>query len=273
MGPYTPRGPAGLLWRASRSAGFARKPAGRRAAAPPLPTLRRVSNAQTTGPDRAAAWLDEGDVNPEWTPPAGDAVHPSRVRRGLVYGGVLLSLALVIGLLYLTGGFGKRTDLLEPVAPGTLIVTGPYELRFTEATAQPVTNTDGQVQGWKVVAIGEARNTGDETMAPSVFGNDSIFAVRDPASTLTAAADLADVGPATGYSIFDRRHLAPGLPPIEYRVTFRLPPEYRPGGIIRLGVAELEYESPYLTTDEMTWDNGLFGHQLELPLRELPAAV
>jgi len=123
------------------------------------------------------------------------------------------------------------------------------------------------------VVVGQARNTGDETMAPSVFGDDGIFAVRDPASALTAAADLADVGPSTGFSEFDRRHLAPGLPAIDYRVSFRLPPEYRPGGTIRLGVAELEYESPYLTTDEKTWDNGLFGHQLELPLRQLPAGV
>ena len=232
-----------------------------------------MSTLRTAGPNFGAAWLDEGDLNPEWTPPAGDAVHPSRFRRGLVYGGVLLSLALVVGLLYLTGGFDRRTDLLAPVAPGALIVTGPYELRFTEATAQPITNADGQVEGWKVVAIGQARNTGEETMAPSVFGSEGIFAVRDPGSPLTATADLADVGPSTSSTTFDRRHLAPGLPPIEYRVSFRLPPQYRPGGFIRLAVAELEYESPYLTTDEKTWDNGLFGYQLELPLRELPAGV
>ena len=107
-------------------------------------------------------------------------------------------------------------------------------------------------------------------MAPSVFGSDGIFAVKDPASELTAAADLADFGPDTGYSVYDRQHLAPGLPPIDYRVTFKLPPEYQPGDRIQLGVAELLYEAPYLTSEEKTWDNGLFGYRLDLPLRELP---
>jgi hypothetical protein len=55
----------------------------------------------------------------------------------MVYGGMLLSLLLLVGLTYLAGGFEKRTDLLEQVQPGDLIVTGPYELRFTEATAKP----------------------------------------------------------------------------------------------------------------------------------------
>ena len=189
----------------------------------------------------------------------------------MVYGGTLLSLLLLIGLIYLAGGFEKRTDLLEPVQPGDLIVTGPYELRFTEATAKPDKEADGKLRGWDVVVIGQARNTGDETMAPSVFGSDSVFAVKDAASALTAEASTADFGSSVGYTVFDRRHLAPGLPPTDYRVTFELPPEYRPGTVIHLAVAKLVYEDPYLTTDEETWDNGLFGYRLDLPLRELPA--
>ena len=31
------------------------------------------------------------------------------------------------------------------------------------------------------------------------------------------------------------------------------------------------FEDPYLTTDEKTWDNGLFGFRIDLPLRTLPA--
>lgn len=231
-----------------------------------------MSTIQTTGPERPSAWLDEGDVNPEWAPPVGDPIHRSRVRRGLIYGGVLLCLALVTGLLYVAGGFERRTDLLEPVAPGALFVTGPYELRFTEATAQPKNDTDGKIEGWEVVAIGQARNTGDETMAPSVFGSDAVFGVKDPATVLTAEASSAKFGPATGYAVFDRQHLAPGLPPIEYRVSFELPPDYQPGTLITLGVTKLAYEAPYLTSDEKTWDNTLFGFRLELPLRVLPAA-
>jgi len=243
----------------------------RPAAPPPLPTLSRVSTVPTATSGRQAAWLDEGEVNPGWAPPVGDPVHPSRVRRGLVYGGALLSLLLVVGLLYLAGGFQNRTDLLEPVAPGALIVTGPYELRFTEATVQPTNDTDGKLQGWEVVVVGQARNTGDETMAPSVLGSDSVFAIKDPGSELTAEPTIDDFGPAVGYTPFDRRHLAPGLPPIDYRVTFELPPEYQPGTLIHLAVAELVYEDPYLTTDDKTWDNGLFGFRVDLPLRVLPA--
>lgn len=231
-----------------------------------------MSTTRTTGPDRPAAWLDEGEVNLEWAAPAGEPVPPSRVRRGLVYGGVLLSLALVVGLVYLAGGFRQRTDLLEPVAPGTLIVNGPYEFRFTEATAQPELDADGRATGWEVVVVGQARNTGDEAMAPSLLGSDSVFAVKDPNSELTAEAYSAQLGrDLGGLRILDQRQLAPGLPPIAYRVTFKLPPEYQPDRTITLAIAELVYEDPFLTTDEKTWDNGLFGYWLDLPLRTLPA--
>ena len=179
---------------------------------------------------------------------------------------MLLSLALVVGLLYIAGGFKKRTDLLEPIEPGALIVTGPYELTFTEATAQPENDTDGQVEGWEVIAIGRARNTGDETMAPSVFGNDSVFVVKDPAGALTAEAYCADsaaalvVSASSTASTWRRvcRRSTTASPSSCRRSTSR-------AAAITLGVAELVYEDPYLTTDEKTWDNGLFGFRVDLP--------
>jgi hypothetical protein len=230
-----------------------------------------VTATETTRPEQPGAWLDEGEVNPEWAPPAGDPVHPSRVRRGLVYGGALLSLVLVVGLLYLAGGFEKRTDLLEPVAPGTLIVSGPFELRFTEATAQPQPEADGKIREWKIIAIGTARNTGEETMAPTIYGSNAMFVLEDPATDRIAEPTRATIGDSAGRLSNNRSDLGPGLPETSYRLEFSMPPEYTPGGTVSLGIAELVFEDPYLVTNEKTWDNGLFGWRIELPLRVLAA--
>ena len=217
----------------------------------------------------ATAWLDEDEVLPEWAPPAGEPVRRYRFRDSLVYAAILVSLALVVGLLHLTGGFGRRTDLPTPVAAGTLITTGPFELSFTEATAQPRTDYD-ETPGWEVVVIGLARTTGEETDAPSTFGDDGLFVLRDPATTRTELPYGTTIGPPSD-ALRDRRHLAPGLPATDYRVTFRLPADYVPGTTIDLGVADLVFESKYLTTDEKTWDNGLHGYRVELPVRVLAA--
>jgi hypothetical protein len=228
-----------------------------------------VTATETRRPEQPGAWLDEGDVNPGWAPPVGDPVHPSRVRRGLVYGGALLSLVMVIGLLYVAGGFEKRTDLLEPVAPGTLIVSGPFELRFTEATAQPQPEADGKIREWKIIAIGEARTTGEETMAPTIYGANGMFALEDPATDRLAEPARATIGESATRYGNPRASLAPGLSATSYRLEFTMPPEYEPGSAVSLGIAELVFEDPYLVSDEKTWDNGLFGFRVELPLRVL----
>ena len=119
--------------------------------------------------------------------------------------------------------------------------------------------------------IGEARTTGDDTMAPTLSATDGMFAVKDQASGEIAEASgdrlSASVGRLRSY---DRQHLAPGLPPIEYRSPSRCRRSYQPGRTIRLAVAELVYEDPYLTSDEKGWDNGLFGFRFDLPVRVLP---
>lgn len=224
--------------------------------------------------DAGVDWLDEGEVSAEWAAPVGDPPRRSQVRGPLVYGGVLLAVALIVGGLYLAGGFGYRTDLLTPIEPGELIVTGPYELNFTEATVQAKADVDsGEVESWEVVVIGRARVTGDESMAPPVYGGDSIFAVRDLASGVVAEPNGVDIGDDPGgFGSYDRRNLTPGLPPTGYRVTFDLPPDYTPGPTLRLGVAELAFESKYLTSDEKAWDNTQHGFRLDLPARVLPPA-
>ena len=101
-----------------------------------------MSPTETARPD--GAWLDEGEVSPEWAAPAGDPSADPGSAGAWSTAACCSSLVLVIGLLY-SGGFEKRTDLLGRSQPGTLIITGPYEFRFTEATAQPKTDTDGKI--------------------------------------------------------------------------------------------------------------------------------
>ena len=216
------------------------------------------------------AWLDEGEVSPEWAPPTGAPGRGSRTRRILAYAGVPLVLALVLGLVHATGGFGRRTDLLTPVAPGTPISTGPYELTFTEATARPQPSTGAAAADWEVVVIGSARTTRDEAMAPSAFGADSMFALRDPAGDATANPSGVDIGDLVDGRSSGRTALTPGLPATAYQVRFTLPAGFRPGATVRLGVAELVYDARYLTTDEESWHNGTYGSSVDLPLRVIP---
>ena len=202
--------------------------------------------------------------------PAGDPVHRPRVSGSIVYGGLVLALVLVIAVLWGAGGFGRRTDLLRPVEPGAMISTGPFELTFTEATAEQVIDSKGTVTRWRIVVIGQARTTGDETLAPKYFGNDSMFAIRDPGTDTAADPKSATVGEPDELGLSARSSLAPGLPPMEYRLTFELPPAYQPGPAIRLGVMDLVYEARYLTSDEEGWFNGTYGSRVDLPVRVLP---
>jgi hypothetical protein len=52
----------------------------------------------------------------------------------------------------------NRPDLLKTTPPGALITGGPYEFRFTEATAQRKKKYDGTFS-WEIVMIGEGRTT------------------------------------------------------------------------------------------------------------------
>ena len=220
------------------------------------------------GPPRAT-WLDEGEVNPQWAPPGGDPVRRSPVPGSLVYGGVVLALVLTIAPVSAFGGFDRRTDLLRPVQPGTLISTGPFELSFTEATAQRLTDSKETVI-WKIVVIGQARTTSDETIAAKHFGSASMFAIRDLATNTTAEPKSATIGEPDELGLSSRSSLAPGLPPMEYRLTFELPASYQPGTVLRLAVMDLEYAARYLTSEEEGWFNEIGGSRLDLPVRVRP---
>jgi hypothetical protein len=124
-----------------------------------------------TESQHSAAGDDQGTVDPSWAPPDNPSGPGGLGRKTIpapvLYGSILLVLVLLVVAVWGFGGFKKRTDLLKTMSPGTLITTGPYELRFTEATAQHKKDFGGAPY-WEVVMMGEGRTIGTESSSPSI---------------------------------------------------------------------------------------------------------
>ena len=214
-------------------------------------------------------WLDEGRVDPSWSAPTA----PPR-RRALPSGALwALVAAVLVALVVLTwvlGGFERRTDLLRPTAVGTLVTTGPYELRFTRATAQQRTTYDDRVL-WRVTAVGEGRTTGDVTIAPDHLGDDGMFVAEDTASgeVLTPESQTFRPGGFVSSSAF-----TPGLPLQPFNVQFDFPRTYQPGSTISFVVFDLEFrDSSLLGDQDPQWRNAEEASRFELPVEVLPPAT
>jgi hypothetical protein len=222
--------------------------------------------AQPPVPAEGAAWLDEGAIATDWSPPVGDPP----VRRGIpgwaIWTAGLLVLLLLGVVVWGLGGFRKRTDLLRPTPSGTTVNTGPYELTFIEATAQADLDEQGRIERWEVIVIGTGRTTGNQTENPRYFGDSSMFAAKDPGTGEIQGADSAALG-AEGR--FDQRAFTPGLPPIRYALTFVFSPAYQPQPTVQLAVAGLEFTANYLTSEEKSWNNAIYGFRYDLPVTVL----
>jgi hypothetical protein len=186
-----------------------------------------------------------------------------------VYGSIFLVLVLLVVTVWGFGGFKRRTDLLRTVPVGTLLTTGPYEFRFTEATAQHKKNYDDTFYR-EVVMVGEGRTIGTESISPSYTGNGGMFISKDDASQEIAMPDSVRLGESQG---FTRYRFTPGLPLSPYSVVFKYKDSYRPGPTIRFVVWDLVYGKHYLASEEEGWHNGTHGNQFYLPVRVLPEGV
>ena len=211
---------------------------------------------------------DPGGVDPAWPPPNGpsgaDATSHKTTPAWLVYGSILLALVLLVVAVWAFGGFERRTDILKTMPPSTLFTTGPYEFRFTEATAQHWTDYDGAVY-WKVVMVGEGRTTGKESITPSYMPNTGMFISKDDVTQQISQPELTRLGEED----FSRSHFTPGLPLIPYSVIFKYDDRYRPGPTIRFVVWDVVYGKHFIASDEEGWHNGATGYQLYLPVRVL----
>lgn len=206
------------------------------------------------------------DVDPTRAPPSGSpATGRKTIAAWLLYGSIFLALALLVVGIWGFGGFKQRTDLFTTTSPGTLFTTGPYELRFTEATAQHKKDYGGDTPYWEVVMIGEGRTTGNESASPDYSAN-GIFVSKDDVTQQVVLPESVTLGQSRA----PRQRFTPGLPLIPYSVEFSYDDRYRPGPTIRFVVVDLVYGKHALTSDEETWHRGTYSHQFYLPVRVLP---
>jgi hypothetical protein len=149
------------------------------------------------------------------------------------------------------------------------VATGPYELRFTGATAQQRTSFNGEVT-WRVTMTGEGRTTGDESMAPDYQGDFGMFVARDDASGEVQTPEGQTFGPRQRIG----GAFTPGLPLQPFAVQFDFSDEYQPQGTVTFVVYQLELrDSSLLGNQDEEWRNATAAYRFHLPLEVLPAAV
>ncbi|GAB3746029.1 hypothetical protein [Microlunatus parietis] len=208
--------------------------------------------------------LDETPIASEWGPPEDEPDEQRRLPgpvRALI---VVLVVAVLVGGVWALGGFKVRTDTDERVQPGQTIETGPYELAFSEATAQKHIDDDGTAT-WYVTVLGTARTTGDEALSP----RNTMFVAKDPETVEQPDAGDAEIG--TGDTGTHPANLTPGLPPVPYRVMFMFSEHYRPTDKILFAVYRLEEGNALLLdTGEKSWNNTRYVFRYDLPLTVLP---
>lgn len=185
------------------------------------------------------------------------------------FGGIGAAIVLVVGLVWVTGGFEPRTDVRTDVTPGTIVATGPYEFTFDRATVQKTRHFSEKRLVWEVVVYGSGRTTGDEAIAPSSLN--WFMSARDPRSGILLQPTLQGFGPVES-AVSGGAFFTPGLEPIPYRLTFQFSDDIPMPSSIDLAVWELELrDRSLLQTGELDWarTNHVSVYPA-MPLQQLP---
>lgn len=230
-----------------------------------------------TGSPGPTTWTDDQAPDPTWAAPvagAGPAAAESdapvdadpvrRPRPALIWGAIGLALVLIVAAVWGLGGFRYRQDLFTPVEPGAVFTVGPYELAFTEATVQYLT----EKRVYEVRAVGTGRTTGEVSIAPSSLAGSSFSYAQDPVSREIHPVETYRYG--TGDEIFLRpKAFVPGLAPIPFTAQFEFtgPVSER----IRLVLFDQEFSDRSVFGDQdPTWNNRNTGYDLALTVKRLP---
>lgn len=183
---------------------------------------------------------------------------------------MVLAVVLLLGAVWRLGGFAPRTDVVTDLDVGAALATGPYELRFTRATAQRHTDFGGEVT-WRVTMVGEGRTTGKESIAPQASGSDSMFAAKDPASGLVLTEAYGTHFRTSGSALAESDNFTPGLPMQPYSVEFRFPESYQPGSTVTFVFYDLDFrDTSLLGNQDPHWAPASTAHRLRLPVEVLP---
>ncbi len=239
----------------------------------PPPRLTAVSQRSDAAPVRGP-YLDASDPDPSWPAPSpshpddGSGAPTTRRRALLWVMAVVGLLTVTVAALAATGGFRERADLPTPVAPGTTLSTGPYELTFIAATAQRRKDF-GDSPYWEVRVTGTGRTTGEETIAPSLGVRNPMFLARAGAGG--EVHDPEGLRWGTEERISDGDGFTPGLPPVPFSVEFTFPEASPPTPTLRFAVFEQEFRDiSLLGNQDPTWTNGKRFWVSDLPVRRLP---
>lgn len=237
--------------------------------------------ADPTQPDRAPTWLDDLDVDPQWSAPGLDggayastgptpaSRRKSRWTPALVVTVIVVSLALVVGGVWALGGFEKRTDLLIDRSAGDALEAGPYVFTFTGATAQKTTDFNDEVF-WEVLVNGTGLTTGDISIAPPSSGDDAFFVSRDPDSKQVKQPYYQRIGEQMSVTE-TATTFTPGLPPTPFQIEFRYDDTYVPGQTLQFLAFQLEFVDDSLLGDQdKQWRRADRSYQLFLPVTVLP---
>jgi hypothetical protein len=185
-----------------------------------------------------------------------------RLRRGRLATAIVAgTLVVIVGGVALLGGFRERTDQLTPVAVGSVIATGPYEVTLDKATVHRTTEKNE----WEVVATGTARTTGATSIDPGTGSSGFVYA-KDAAGGPVQPSQAIMLGETDAVAHLE--NLTPGLPPVPWAVSFTFAQE--PSGTIALAVYEQEYTTPYIFSDELGWRPTRKASTLKLPLERTP---
>lgn len=177
-------------------------------------------------------------------------------------------VVLVLVLVGALGGFKQRQDRIIRVPATSTIVSGPYRLTFTSATATRNSDSDNKVT-WDLVAYGTIQSTDPGSDSPDI-GDGSFILAQAPTTHEVVNLYNVKIGARLGTS-YDSGRATPGLPPVPVTWRFQFSQKFQPSEVLRLVVwHQSYYDNTLLQTGYESWNLDSTATEILLPVTVLP---